>query len=169
MNQFLIPAAMIIAATLSTLLPHPQNFTPMAAIALFSGASFLDQRAAFGFPFAVLLLRDLWLGLHVLMPAVYGAFFLTVLIGFKLREKRNAWRIIAAAASGSVVFFILTNFAVWAQLGTFPRTTMGLAACYTAALPHFKNTLLGDLVYSACIFGIAALAQHRFKRVEATA
>lgn len=166
MNRTQLTVAMIVAATASTLLPHPPNFTPMAAIALFAGARFRDKRAAFGFPFAVLFLRDVWLGLHALMPAVYGAFALTVLLGFALREKEGALRVAGASVAGSILFFAVTNFAVWAQLGTYLPTLEGLAACYAAGLPHFKNTLLGDLMYSTLLFGLAWIAQRRLATAE---
>ena len=61
--------------------------------------------------------------------------------------------------AGSVLFFVWTNFGVWAFWNLYPHTLEGLVACYTAAIPFFRNTLLGDVVYSTALFGGFALAE----------
>jgi hypothetical protein len=152
---------MILAAALSRLLPHPPNFTPIAAIALFGGAQFADKRAAFLVPLAAMFLSDLILGLTVLAPVIYGCFALIVCLGFWLRQRRSAGRIAVAALAGSVSFFVVTNFAVWVASGMYARTPAGLVECYVAALPFFRNTLAGDLFYNAVLFGGLALAEWR--------
>lgn len=160
--RFTVLVGMILAAAISRLMPHPPNFTPIAAVALFGGAQFSDKRAAFFVPLAALLLGDLVLGFHVLMPFVYGSFTLIVGLGFWVRRQRSVGHIAVAALAGAVLFFILTNFAVWAMLDTYPKTAAGLVGCYLAGLPFFANTLLGDGFYNAILFGGLALAEHRF-------
>lgn len=160
-TRFNLLAGMILAAAASRLIPHPPNFTPIAAMALFGGAQFADKRAAFLVPLAGLFLSDLALGLHSGMPVVYGSFALIVCLGFWLREHRGAGRVAAAGLSGSILFFVLTNFAVWARGTMYPKTAAGLAECYTAALPFFRNTLLGDALYLTILFGGLALAERR--------
>jgi hypothetical protein len=90
---------------------------------------------------------------HPLMPLVYGSFVASVLVGRGLRTRRTTWRIGAASVGGSLLFFLVTNFGVWAQAGWYAPTWSGLAACYVAALPFFQNALCGDLLYSAAFFG----------------
>jgi len=167
-TRFTVVAGMILAATASRFIPHPHNFSPIGAIALFGGAQLSDKRAAFLVPLTAMFLADLVTGFHVLIPFVYGSFALTVCLGFWLRRERNVWRVTAAALAGSCLFFMITNFGVWALLGTYPRTPAGLVACYIAAIPYFQNTLLSDLLYSLLLFGSFALAEHRFAHLRET-
>lgn len=150
---------MILAAAASRLLPHPPNFAPIAAMALFAGAYMPERAWAFAAPMAALFLSDLVLGLHSGMWVVYGSFAVVVCIGFLLRHKRGALRVAGAALASSVLFFVLTNGAEWAFGSMYPKTGAGLLACYTAAVPFFRNTLAGDLFYTALLFGGFALAQ----------
>ncbi len=161
-TRFTVLAGMILAAAASRLLPHPPSFTPVAAMALFGGATFTDKRAAFLVPLGGLFLSDLVIGLHALMPVVYGAFALIVGIGFWLRGRRRATRIIAAAVASAVLFFVLANFGFWACGARYPKSAAGLVECYVAAIPFFRNMLLGNLAYAALLFGGLALAELRF-------
>ena len=70
--------------------------------------------------------------------------------------------IAAATLTGSCLFFLITNLAVWASGGIYPRTMVGLMECYTAAIPFFRNSLFGDCCYSFVLFGAWALAETRF-------
>jgi hypothetical protein len=108
---------------------------------------------------AALFLSDLMLGFYPHMQVVYGALALSVCLGWLLRRDRSPLRIAGATLAGAVVFFLLTNFDVWASGTLYPRTAAGLAACFTAALPFFQNTLAGDLFFSALMFGGFALAE----------
>ncbi len=152
-------AVTILTAAASRLLPHPPNFTPIAAMALLGGAYLPDKRVAFALPLAALFLSDLVLGLHSGMWAVYGSFILVVCLGFALRRSRSPLRIAGTTLASSVLFFALTNLAAWASGSMYPKTAAGLAACYTAAIPFFRNTLAGDAFYTALLFGGFALAQ----------
>lgn len=155
-------AGMILLAILSRLIPHPPDFSPIGSIALFGGASFADKRAAFLVPVAGLLLSDLVLGFYSITPVVYLSFALIVCLGFWMRKHPSAVRIAFAAAAGAVLFFIVTNFGVWAIDSFYPKTAAGLAECYVAAIPFFKNTLLSNLLYSALLFGGLKIAEARF-------
>lgn len=149
----------ILAAAMLRLVPHPPNFTPIGALALFGGAMLGQRALAFVAPLGALLLSDLILGLYPGMAFVYGSVALVVLLGWSLSRRRSALRIGAAAVASSVLFFALTNFGVWLSSGMYPLTGAGLAACYTAAVPFFQNTLAGDLFYSAVLFGGFALLE----------
>lgn len=157
------------AAGALRLLPHPWNFTPIGAMALFGGAFLRDKRAALVVPLAALFAGDLVLGFYRLMPVVYASFLVSVAIGFLLRERRSAPRVAGAALLGSVQFFVVTNFAVWAAGGLYPRTGAGLAACYAAALPFFRNTLAGDLLCAGVLFGGFALAERLLPMLRVSA
>jgi hypothetical protein len=164
-RTFAVAAAVLVAA-LSRLLPHPPNFTPIGAMALFGGACFASRWQAFFVPLAALFLGDLVLGFHKLMPVVYGSFALEVCIGLWLRGRRKLLPIASAALAGSVMFFVIWNFGVWALLGSYPMTPAGLLACYIAGIPFFGNELLGDAVYCTVLFGGLALAESAFPRLR---
>jgi hypothetical protein len=149
----------VLAAALFRLVPHPPNFSPIAAMALFSGAYFGRKGLAFAAPLGAMLVSDAVLGFHGGMPVVYGSLALIVVLGWLLTTRRSAGRIAAAAVSASVLFYLVTNFGVWALGDMYPKTLAGLAACYVAALPFFQNSLAGDLVFTALLFGGFALAE----------
>ena len=158
--RLLLALVTIVIAAALRIAPHPWNFTPLGAMALFSGALVRDRRVAFLFPLIALFVGDIFIGFHKLMPIVYTSFLLSVLIGRFLQDRRTFPRISAATLIGSVQFFLITNFAVWWLLNSFPKTPAGLAACYIAGLPFFWNTLASDAVYSALFFNAFALAEH---------
>ncbi|GAC1662906.1 MAG: hypothetical protein NVS9B4_17120 [Candidatus Acidiferrum sp.] len=149
--------------------PHPWNFAPIGATALFSGAVIKDKRLALLIPLAALFAGDILIGFHKLIPFVYVSFVVSVAIGFFLRDGRSIGRIGLAVLLGAIQFFVVTNFAVWLLLDSYPRTGPGLAACYVAGIPYFWNTLAGDLLYSALLFGSFALAERIFPVVGTSA
>ena len=156
-------AGMVIASAALRVLPHPMNFAPIGAIALFSGAQFSSKRAAVVVPLVSLLAGDLFTGFHRLMVYVYASFLVSVVLGFWLRRRKSVSRIAAAMLAGAIQFFLVTNFAVWAELiGNYPKNWSGLAECYFAAVPLFWNTLAGDAFYVSLLFGAMALAETRF-------
>ena len=145
-------SAILVAAVLR-LVPHPPNFTPIGAMALFSGA-YLGRRAlAFVAPLGALLLSDLVLGFYLGQATVYFSVALIVMIGMVALTRRSVIRIGAAAIASSVLFFLITNLGMWLFSGFYPRTWSGLEACYVAAIPFFQNTIAGDLFYATLLFG----------------
>ena len=162
MLRAILAAVMIILAAVVRILPHPWNFTPIGAMAIFSGAMFRDRRVAFLFPLAALFAGDLFVGIHRLIAVVYASFLLSVLIGTWLADRRGILRIGGAVFLGALQFFLITNFAIWRAFDTYPHTSAGLVACYIAGLPLFGNTLAGDAVYSTLFFGVFALAEKLF-------
>jgi hypothetical protein len=151
--------AAILGAAVLRLVPHPPNFAPIGAMALFSGA-YLPRRAlAFVAPLAALFVSDLFVGFYHAMPTVYFATGLVVLIGWWVSSRRSVVRIAAAALASSVLFFVLTNLGMWLFSGIYPHTLAGLAACYVAAIPFFQNTVAGDLFFTGLLFGGFALAE----------
>jgi hypothetical protein len=155
----LLALVLIVLAAALRIAPHPWNFTPVGGMALFSGAVLRDRRLAFLFPLLALFLGDLFIGFHKLIPLVYASFLINVAIGLWLRDRRTVVRISLATLLGAIQFFLVTNFAVWQFLGTFPHTASGLLVCYVAGIPFFWNTLAGDALYATLLFGSFALAE----------
>ncbi len=153
---------LIVLAALSRLIPHPPNFAPIAAIALFGGAVFADRRLAYAVPAVAMLLSDLLLGFHDQMLLVYACIAAVVWLGTRLGYQRGALPVLAATLGGSVLFFVVTNLGVWAFDGLYPLTAGGLVACYVAAIPFFHNSLAANLLYAGLLFGGLALMQRRY-------
>jgi hypothetical protein len=158
----LIAAAMILLAAVLRILPHPWNFTPVGAMAIFSGSLFRNRWVAFLLPLIALFAGDLFVGLYKLMFIVYFSFAVSVVIGRRLARSRTVARVGGAVFLGALQFFVVTNFALWALGDFYPRTLAGLAACFANAVPLFPNTLAGDVVYAAVLFGGYALAGRLF-------
>src|SRR6266446_7771241 len=128
----LLALALIVLAAALRIAPHPWNFTPVGAMALFSGAVLKDRRLAFLFPLLALFAGDLFIGFHKLMPIVYASFLLSVFIGRWLQNRRTPIQVGGATLLGAIQFFTVTHFGVWALGSFYPRTLGGLVACYAA-------------------------------------
>lgn len=177
--QFSIVTGFILIAAFSRLIPHPPNFAPIGGMALF-GAAYYNRRIwSYFIPIASMWLSDLLLN-NVIYARyfegfvwfyrgsffTYGAFVLIVLMGsFTLRRIRIV-RLIFSALGASAIFFAISNFGVWMSSGMYPHSWEGLAACYAAGIPFFKNTFMGDLFYSAGLFGLFELSKAWFPRLN---
>ena len=160
--RFFTVLIMVLTAAAFRLLPHYPNFTPVAAMALFGGAYFSNKKIAFLIPISAMLISDLILGFHSTMWAVYISFTFIVIIGFSLKNSKKISSIFLASISSSVLFFIITNFAVWVSGGIYPLNLLGLVECFTAAIPFFHYTMLGDLFYVGIFFGAFEFMQYKF-------
>ena len=143
-KQFVIILFIAVAAIIR-LMPHLPNVTPITAMALFSGVYFTQNKYAFIIPLLAMFLSDLILGFSLISIFVYLAFILVSYIG--ISSKKMNIRIILLS---SISFFIITNFGVW--LIGYPNTLNGLIECYTLALPFFRNSLIGDFVFSGIMY-----------------
>lgn len=132
----------MVLAAISRLIPHPPNFAPVTAIALFSGFYVTNKLLVYALPIGIMMLSDLFLGFSSISYFVYGAFVLVSFIG-TLSKNPKIFKIVPCILLSSISFFIITNFGVWI-LGGYPKTWTGLATCYTMAIPFFKNSLMGD-------------------------
>ena len=150
------PLVIIFFAVAMRLLPHPANAAPIAAMALFGG-TYLNKKYAVIVPLAALFISDLFLGFHATMFYVYSAMLLVGLIGIYLRNHKNVQNILGASLLSSTLFFLITNFGVWAQ-GAYARDIAGLFQSYVMGLPFFRNTIIGDLFYVGLFFGSYAFA-----------
>lgn len=147
--------------------PHFPNFAPIAAIALFGGV-YLNKKYALIIPIAAMFISDLFIGLYdfKLMAGVYLSFILVGLIGLFVKKHKNIGTIIGGTILGSVLFFLITNFAVWIFYNWYAHTLSGLSQCFTMALPFFRGTLMGDLFYVAVLFGIYEIVMAVIKRKQ---
>ena len=152
-------AALIFVAALTRVIPHPPNFSPIEAVALFGGAYFAKRHWALLVPLAAMFASDLVLGLLNIL--VYACIALSSVLGFGLRGKVSGGRVLAYSLAGSVLFFVVTNFGAWLSDPAYPKTAAGLAAAYVAGIPFFQWTVLGTLVYAALLFGAFELLRNR--------
>jgi len=160
-NIFIL-VLIIIAAALRVSGILPYNFSPIAAIALFGGAMLSNRGLAFLAPLAILFISDAIIGFHEFMWAVYVSFMIIVLIGQVVRRKPNMITGLIGALTGSVLFFLITNAAVWYGSPHYAQNIGGLLNSYALGLPFFRGTLLGDLLFTASFFGVYELAKLRF-------
>ena len=149
---------LIVCGVFFRVLPHPDNFTPVTAIALFSGVV-LPTSLALTVPLLIMMASDLAIGLHPLIWLVWGSFLAVVLIGVWARSGAGAGRVIAGAFGGSVMFFVLTNLGVFLFENMYPKNWDGFVQCYVMALPFFRNTLAGDLLYTFSLFSLFLAAK----------
>ena len=150
---------LVVVAVAVRFLPHPWHFTPVTASLLFFGAH--RSRGQFWFPFALLAASDVVLTKLVYVypftwdHLVSWAWYLAVLaLGMRLKSHAKPVWILAAALASSVLFYIASNFAVWAAWNMYPKTLAGLVACYTLALPFFERAAVGDVFYTALFFAL---------------
>ncbi len=144
------------------LLPHVPGILPVAASGLFAARILRMPALAVIVPLAAMALSGFGLAGDDwrISLVVYAAIALPALAGMVSRRWRGALPIVATMLSCSLVFFVTTNFAVWAFSGIYPLTMQGLTACYIAALPFMEKTVLGDLAWTGVLFGGAWLVQH---------
>ena len=174
----LLLTALIFVAALSRVIPHPPNFSPIEAVALFGGAYFAKRQWALVVPLAAMFASDLVLGL--LNGGIYWSYFasagyllvyaciaLSTVLGFGLRGKVSGGRVLAYSLAGSVLFFVVTNFGAWLGSPAYPQTAAGLLAAYVAGIPFFQWTVLGTLFYAALLFGGFELLRKRMPALQA--
>ncbi len=154
-------------AVVARLVPHPWNLTPVGAFGLFAGTK-MTLRQAWLVPVVALLVSDLITGFYSLtvMAGVYLGFAAAPFIGrLLIRDDENPAHILGAVGVNAVVFFLVSNFAVWAA-GYYPPTSEGLLACYVAGLPFMGISALGDSFYCALLFGGQAAFRRMYPGIE---
>lgn len=164
--RFSVISAMILLSALTRLIPHPPNFAPIGAMALFGAAYYSKRRWAFIIPIAAMFVSDLILNnvaygqyfdgfvwFYAGSLFTYGAFALIVLLGMFTLKAVRVTKVIFCSLGASAIFFIVSNFGVWFSGTMYAKDLSGLITCYIAGIPFFQNTLAGDLVYCAALFG----------------
>ena len=142
---------LVLIGILLRFVPHAANFTPVAAIALFAGV-YLNKKQAFIVPLLLMVVSDLFLGMHNVVLFTWGSFILVTFLGLALKKQKSVLGIISGAALSSVLFYVITNFGVWA-MGWYPQDAQGLLNCYVMGLPFLRNFSLATFLYTAVFFG----------------
>jgi len=146
----MIPYFLVLAGTLARLIPHPPNFTPVTAIALYSGAH-CDRKLAIVIPLAVMVLSDIVLGFHPWMLWVYGSFAVIVCLGFWLKTHQGWGSLTAATLIASLFFYVVTCYGSWHAGGVLGKT---FQQDLIISLPFYRNMLTGDCIYVGIFFGL---------------
>jgi len=151
----LVFVALILLGVAGRLMPHLPNFTPVAAVSLFAGFYFQRRLVALLVPLCAMLVSDAVVGFYhwPTMITVYAALAAPVLCGPLLKRRLGPVMVLGSSLAGSCLFFVTTNAAVWRFDQMYGSGLDGLVQCYTAALPFFRYTALGDLTWTAVVFG----------------
>ena len=155
-NLNLISSTLLISiAIVARFLPHPPNFTPLTAIALFAGFAFKDKITGMFVPLLIMFTSDLFIGFHNTLMFVYGTYILISIISrFMLKSEFTFYKLILSGLASSIIFYIVTNFGSWLLYPqTYTRDLSGLFTSYLAAIPFFRNELLANICYSTFLFG----------------
>lgn len=165
MRRLIIGSILILAAAFSRLLPHPVNFVPVVAIALVGGMYF-DKKFAFIVPLAAMIISDFVIGFHATIPFVYGSMLISTVIGVWLHSHKKVGFVVGGTLLSSLIFFVVTNFGVWLTGGGwyYPKTWSGLIECYTLAIPFFRNSLAGDVLYTGILIGLFEVVEYVVRR-----
>lgn len=167
---FLIAAIIIAVGFTSRLIPHMPNFSPVIALALLAGAYLGRRYWSYLLPLMMLVVTDfvinnttsrpyfpdhvgtVWIADH--MYFTVASLAVIVLVATFLLRRISIVSVLGSVLVGSLLFFLITNFGVWLGSGMYPPTVAGLLECYTAAIPFFRSTLVGNIVFSAVAFGV---------------
>ncbi|PWB38351.1 MAG: hypothetical protein C3F02_04225 [Parcubacteria group bacterium] len=169
-SNLLLTLFIIVAVLAARLWPHAPNFSPLASLLLFSGA-YHSKRVFLFFPLLALLISDFIIGFYAwpIMLSVYGSLALTGLIGLCLKNKVSFIGVANASLGSAVLFFLLTNGAVWFFGTWYSHDLGGLLQCFTLAVPFFRNTVLSNLFYSIILFTAYDYVRHwhdrRYKKL----
>ena len=161
-DKEIFPISLILLLTLSRLIPHPANFTPIIAVAIMSGYLFKNVTLSFAVLLVSMLLADVFFGFYEHMLFVYLSLALITFLFFKISSKINLKNLFIFSFLGSCIFFIISNFGVWAMGNLYEKSFNGLLECYFMAIPFFKNTILSTLIFSYSTF----LANFYYKKIK---
>ena len=162
-KNILFHFALVLILVLSRFIPHPPNMTAITAIAL-AGSVYVNLKTGVFVPLAAMIISDIFLGFHPILLFVYLSFFLIALIGMYLKTHKSVKNVVAATLLSSVLFFIVTNFGVWMSGTLYTTDIYGLQQCYIMAIPFFRNTLIGDFLYTAAVFSAFELSTQNIKQ-----
>lgn len=160
----MLALSLIVIGILLRFMPHAPNFTPVAAVALFSGA-YLNKKYAFAVPLILMVISDVFIGLHNVILFTWGSFILTTFLGLWLKKHKNTFGIMSMSLASSLLFYIVSNFGVWV-MGWYPHNLSGLVNCYVMALPFLRNFTLATLLYAAVFFGAYELIARLVKETK---
>ena len=160
-NSIYLARGLVALLSLSRLIPHPPNFTPILGMAVFSGAIISKRVIAYLVPLAAMLLSDLYLGFHASVPIIYFSLAVCVLIGTFIEARVSILNSFLSISLGVLVFFLITNFMVWYGSGMYEASISGLMTCYFMGLPFVQNTFISSLLYGMGAFLIYDIINKR--------
>ena len=141
MKRELVLILFVAFAVLFRIIPHPPNFAPITALALFSGVTFSNRLIGILVPLTAMVISDFFLGFSSITLWVYAGFIGINFLGSYLKQIN-----LKSIFLSSCIFFVVSNFGVW-LLG-YPLTLEGFILCFTMAIPFFGYSIAGDLFYS---------------------
>ena len=145
-NKLVLPIVIILSLSLTRLIPHPWNFTPLLAVGIFSGFYFKQFYLGLFVVIVSMFVGDLFLGFHSTMFFTYISLAAAVLIGLYVKRFKFT-EIFFGGLASSVCFFIITNFGAWLTHGMYAKNFSGLMQSYVMAIPFFQNTLISTFLY----------------------
>ncbi|MCM8789430.1 MAG: hypothetical protein NC916_00195 [Candidatus Omnitrophica bacterium] len=157
----MLAIVLIMVGILLRFVPHIPNFTPVAAIALF-GAAYLNKKYALIVPLALMIISDIFIGMHNTVLFTWGGFALIAILGMRLKKQKNTKAILFSSLASSLLFYAVSNFGVW-TMGWYPHNLKGLIDCYILAIPFLRDFTLATVIYSFAFFGAYELVA-RFVR-----
>ena len=160
-NSIYLALGLVFLLSLSRLIPHPPNFTPILGMAVFSGAIISKRIFAYLVPLLAMLLSDLYLGFHASMPIIYFSLAICVLIGTFIEARATILNSFLSISLGVLAFFLITNFMVWYGSGMYEYSISGLMTCYFMGLPFVQNTFISSILYGMGAFLIYDIINKR--------
>ena len=150
----IFPVGLILILALSRLVPHPWNFTPVIAVAIMSGYFFKNIYFSLSILLIAMLIADVFIGFYENMIFVYLSLMFITFVFFKISKKINFKNLFVYSFAGSLIFFIVSNFGVWALESpgvydiAYEKNLNGLVECYILAIPFFGNTFLSTVIFA---------------------
>ena len=154
LKKEIFPISLILILAFARLIPHPPNFTPIIAVAIVSGYFFKNLNLSILTLLIAMLISDLFIGFYENMIFVYVSLIIITFTFYKISNKINFKNLFIYGFAGSLIFFVISNFGVWA-LGSpgldnlpYEKSLAGLIECYIFAIPFFGNTFLSTLIFA---------------------
>ncbi|MDD5059940.1 MAG: hypothetical protein PHY35_02325 [Candidatus Omnitrophica bacterium] len=160
----MLALSLILIGILLRFIPHVPNFTPVAAIALFAGV-YLNKKQALIVPLLLMVISDILLGMHNVIIFTWGSFLLVTLLGFMVKNRKTIPGVGLTAVASSVIFYLITNFGVWA-MGWYPQNIKGLLDCYILGLPFLRLFTLSTLIYTFVFFAVYEFIASRVRKTR---
>ena len=145
-NNLVLPVVIILSLSLTRLIPHPWNFSPVLAVGIFSGFYFKQFYLSLFIVILSMFIGDLYLGFHSTMFFTYISLVVAVILGLYIKHFKFT-EIVFSGLVSSACFFLVTNFGAWMILDMYEKNLAGLLKSYVLAIPFFHNTLISTFLY----------------------
>ena len=163
--KILLIISVIFLVSLTRIFPHPPNFTPILALAIFGGAYLPNRITAISLPIISMFISDLIIGFHSQIFTIYATIIFLSILGHLMKTK-NFKNFAITGFTGSLIFFIITNFSVWLGGNLYPLTIDGIIQCYIMAIPFFHNTLISTILFLTILFFGYTFAEKKISNLK---